>query len=618
LVQHDSTRLPLRNDPFVAFVDAAPILMWLADADGWRTFFNLPWLDFTGRTLADEIGDGWQAGVHEDDRRAYRTAFETFRTGDPFQIEYRLRRSDGAFCNMVDRIAPRLDADGCRTGFIGCCVETTAHVNALAALQESETRFRLLAENAGDMIYRYRVQPTYGTEYISRAVTAITGRTPQEFAEDAELPGAAMHPDDRPLAEEMRRSPAQFPEPTVIRWIHREGHVVYVEHRNTPIHDAEGRLVALEGIGRDVSERMAAQERLAESETRFRLLAENASDLIYRYAIAPLRCEYISPAATTITGYSPQDFYADRLLPEKALHPEDRWLLTAGQLHPETLRDPFLVRWCHPDGRIVAVEHRNTPVYTDTGRLIAIEGIGRDVTETLAIHDRLRRSETHLRRLTASLHKARETERAHVARELHDELGQTLTSLKLDLTRTVRDLLPLQLAPAMIDRMQSMVGGIEVATESVRRLATALRPPALDHLGLGAAIELEASAVARRTGLRCRISGTLRTAGLGVDKTTAVFRIVQEALTNIVRHADASAIRLTMRQTEDQFTVKIQDNGRGITPAQLTNPSSIGVLGMQERAELIGAQLTISTKPGKGTAIVIVAPLSREPDAAAT
>jgi signal transduction histidine kinase len=159
--------------------------------------------------------------------------------------------------------------------------------------------------------------------------------------------------------------------------------------------------------------------------------------------------------------------------------------------------------------------------------------------------------------------------------------------------------------------MQSMVGNIDVATETVRRLATNLRPPALDHLGLAAAIELEAAAVARRTGLRCRVTGRLRTSGTP-EQTTAVFRIVQEALMNVVRHAGASAVRIVMRDTPGHLSVKIQDNGRGITARQLDDPGSIGLLGMRERAELIGGQLQITSKRGKGTAILIMAPASRE------
>ena len=284
----------------------------------------------------------------------------------------------------------------------------------------------------------------------------------------------------------------------------------------------------------------------------------------------------------------------------RIVHPDDRPLAIAMAERAVDFQTPTVLRYVRPDGRIVSVEHRNTPIFDDQGRVVAIEGIGRDVTETLAIHNRLRVSETQLRRLAAGLHSARESERAHVARELHDELGQTLTSLKIDLTRTVRDLIPHQLTPEMIDRMQSMVGGIEVATETVRRLATSLRPPALDHLGLAAAIELEGAALARRTGLRVRTSGNLRTTRLTAEQTTAVFRIVQEALTNVVRHADASAVRIVMRQTPQHISVNIQDNGRGSAPRRIDDPASIGLLGMRERAELIGARLAISGRAGQG------------------
>jgi len=254
------------------------------------------------------------------------------------------------------------------------------------------------------------------------------------------------------------------------------------------------------------------------------------------------------------------------------------------------------------------VEHRNNPVFDSAGALVAIEGMGRDVTEALAVQNRLRESESQLRRLAASVNSARETERADVARELHDELGQTLTGLKLELSRTVRQLMARGLEPEMIDRMQSMVGAIEVATETVRRLASTLRPPALDHLGLGAAIELEAAAIARRTGVRCRIAGSVKATALTPDQTTAIFRIVQEALTNVVRHADASAVKISMRQTTRSTSLTIQDNGRGINPKALADPVSIGLLGMRERAQLIGAKLSITARPGKGTAVVVTVP----------
>lgn len=330
---------------------------------------------------------------------------------------------------------------------------------------------------------------------------------------------------------------------------------------------------------------------------------------MYRFRVAaPRGYDYINSACLAICGRGPEEFYANPDLILSCVHPDDRPLVEpVFQEDPANVKTAIQLRWVHPDGTIVWAEHRRVLITDQRGRLIAIEGVGRDITKNLEIQNRLRESKGRLRRLAASLDSAREAERAHLSRELHDELGQSLTSLKMDLTRTVRDLLPLKLAPEMIDRMQSMVGSIEVATETVRRLATTLRPPALDHLGLAAAIELEAAAVSRRTGLRCRVSGNVRD-GLTAEQTTAIFRIVQESLTNVVRHANASAVRIVMRHTLHNVSVTIQDNGRGISLQALRNPASIGLLGMRERAELVGGRLLISARPGKGAAVLIVVP----------
>lgn len=361
-------------------------------------------------------------------------------------------------------------------------------------------------------------------------------------------------------------------------------------------------------------QRSPVKARVGGSQQLFHRLLENAHDVVYRYRVTPPRgYDYINSACLAITGHSPEEFYDNPDLALDCVHPDDRPLVSEGGQDDPTKRQLAIqLRWVHPDGKVVWADHRHVPILDQSGRVIAIEGVGRDITKSLDIQNRLRESESQLRRLAAGLRSAREAELAHLSRELHDELGQILTSLKMDLTRTVRDLLPLAPAPTMIDRMQSMVGNIDVATETVRRLATNLRPPALDHLGLAAAIELEAAAVSRRTGLRCRVTGRLRTSGTQ-EQTTAVFRIVQEALINAARHAGASAVRIVMSETPGHMSVKVHDNGRGITGRELDDPGSIGLLGMRERAELIGGQLQITAQRGKGTAILITAPVTRQP-----
>jgi signal transduction histidine kinase len=226
-----------------------------------------------------------------------------------------------------------------------------------------------------------------------------------------------------------------------------------------------------------------------------------------------------------------------------------------------------------------------------------------------AAHDEPHPSKAQLRGLAARVALAREQERAAVARQLHDELGQELTVLKYELVHTAALLVEAGLPPQLIDRLQSLIGIVEVTTGAVRRIAHDLRPPALDHLGLAAAIEFEAAAVSRRTGLRCRVSPLQRASLLDHVRSIAAFRVFQEAMTNIARHANASAVRIRLSEARGVFTMDIHDNGRGITKNQISDVSSVGLLGMREAVEPLGGALSVLGRRGRGTQVIVRFPL---------
>ena len=231
---------------------------------------------------------------------------------------------------------------------------------------------------------------------------------------------------------------------------------------------------------------------------------------------------------------------------------------------------------------------------------------GRGTAARLAETEKLlQRSRDQLRRLAASLQTAREEERTALARELHDELGQTLTALKLEILRMADMVKGVPLRPGAVDRLQSLVGLVEVAVAMVKRIATTLRPPALDHLGLTEAIRFEAAAFRVRSGLRCHVAANKEIVTLTEAQQTALFRIFQEALTNVARHAEASAVRVRLVDAPATFELRVQDNGRGITKAQASDTESIGLLGMRERAAQVGAVIKISAAPGKGTVVAV-------------
>lgn len=214
-----------------------------------------------------------------------------------------------------------------------------------------------------------------------------------------------------------------------------------------------------------------------------------------------------------------------------------------------------------------------------------------------------------LRQLSARAEAAREEERARLARELHDELGQILTGIKIDLSSLTAELTtaPGQPTITVANKLQSMAGLVEVAMKTVQQIASELRPPVLDHFGLAEALRWEAAMFEQRTGIRCRVA-TRGRAELEPARATAVFRIFQEALTNVARHAAAGAVRVTLRETGRLLVLDIRDNGRGLSARAAADPRSSGLLGMHERARMLGGSLQISGARGRGTLIALRIP----------
>lgn len=265
----------------------------------------------------------------------------------------------------------------------------------------SERGFRLLAEAGQDVIFRYRLSPTHGHEYISPSVAVLIGYTPEEFYADPDLILKIVHPADRPLLDRLGRNPAARTVSVVLRWIRKDGAVCWTEQRSVPLRDAAGHLVAIEGVARDVTERKHLEDTLRASEQRFRLLAEQARDVIFRYRVSPTPGpEYISPAVTSLTGYTPEEFYADPELPARIIHPDDRALHDSLVQDPvPAARLPVVLRWIRKNGTIVWTEHRYTAVADNTGSIVAIEGIARDVTERKLAEEALRASEERYRNI---------------------------------------------------------------------------------------------------------------------------------------------------------------------------------------------------------------------------
>jgi PAS domain S-box-containing protein len=250
----------------------------------------------------------------------------------------------------------------------------------------------------------------------------------------------------------------------------------------------------------------------------------------------------------------------------------------------------------------IAVE--NAQLYEATKRQ-ALQ-LEKDITERERAEEQLKRSREQLRNLARHLESVREAERAMIAREIHDELGQMLTGLKIDLAWLHSRLSEDQ--ASVLDRTEAMSKLIDTTMKTVRRISSSLRPAILDDFGLVAAIKWQAEEFETRTGIQCRL--TLPPHDITLDRrgSTSIFRVFQETLTNVARHANATEVNITLRTAAGNLILEITDNGKGITESEIYDFRSLGLLGMRERVLLLGGEFNIRGVKGKGTTLTVRAP----------
>jgi PAS domain S-box-containing protein len=239
-----------------------------------------------------------------------------------------------------------------------------------------------------------------------------------------------------------------------------------------------------------------------------------------------------------------------------------------------------------------------------------------DITERKLAEERLKSSREQLRALTAHLQLVREEERTRIAREIHDELGQSLTALKMDLSWLGCRLSDEQ--THLTERVRCMSTLVDSTMQVVRRISAELRPGVLDDLGLTAAIEWQVQEFQNRTGVKCQFASDPEDIAIDQARSTAVFRILQESLTNIARHANSSKVSIRLKEKHGELTLEVRDNGCGITRHQASSPRSLGLIGMRERALLWGGKLNVSGIVGRGTRVKVRIPIEKFGEAVET
>jgi PAS domain S-box-containing protein len=231
-----------------------------------------------------------------------------------------------------------------------------------------------------------------------------------------------------------------------------------------------------------------------------------------------------------------------------------------------------------------------------------------DINDRKQAEEQLQASRERLRNLSAHLESVREEERRNMAREIHDELGQILTALKIDLSSLTGGSNEAQ--QSLPKKVISMSELIDMAIETVRRISTELRPTILDDLGIAAALEWQAEDFHKRTKIRCEFTSKPKDIVLDADRSTAIFRIFREALTNVARHSAASSVKAVLTKETDKIVLTIKDDGKGIENKHIGDPKAFGIIGMRERAHFLGGEVRFNSAVGKGTLITVIIPLT--------
>ncbi len=487
----------------------------------------------------------------------------------------------------------------------------TARRRTEKALQESLAKQTLVIRALPVVIYSSRASMDFATLWMSDNIEKVSGFPSGVFLKDTGLWAARCHPDDRErVFQEFQRLQEVGTLNVEYRWQVADGTYRWFLNQAVLQTTPDGQAKEILGLWFDITERKATEDRLREVNERLAALVQ-ASPVGIVILDADGLCQLWNPAAEHIFAWR-EDEVLGRPLPTVAPEQSDEHrLLRERVLKDEAFTDLEVIRH-KKDGTPVCISLSTAPLRDPSGTICGLLGLMVDMTQRKEADLQLCQSRDQLRALTTRLHSAREEEGTRIAREVHDELGQAMTSLKLDLSWMARRLSIPETADSrgqLLERIQGTMRELEVTIQTVRAIATALRPSVLDELGLAAALDWQTRDFEKRTGIRCKWSMPQVPIPIGPDQATAIFRIYQEILTNVARHAQASHTRIHLGISAGWLVLEVCDNGRGIPESSLANLNSLGLLGMRERAAQWGGDISILGAEGMGTTVRVRLPL---------
>jgi PAS domain S-box-containing protein len=474
-------------------------------------------------------------------------------------------------------------------------------------------REALILRTVPVVMYSAKPSGDYGALWVSENIEAVTGYAPRFFLDDSSLWVSRLHPHDH--EKTLKGFEMLLHDGTLAveyRWQTRSGEYRWFRDEAVLIRRSDGTPQEIVGLWTDVTKRKQASE-----------LIRRQSDIINQIQETVIaidlggRVMNWNRGAERMLGYSQEEALGKHI---SFIYPEeDREFLEREVLGPVKAKGTHQVevRRLIKSGALRVAQLSLTLLRDDADSPIGIIGYSMDITDRKRGEEALLNSRNQLAALAVRLESVREEERTRIALEVHDVLGGALTGLKLDVVwvhKRITESNESARHAALLARLESARGLLDSTIQSVRDIATTLRPGVLDELGLEAAVEWQAQEFQHRTGIVCDTTIRPRNMALSPEQSTALFRILQEILTNVARHAQATNVDIRLEQSGEQVVLQVGDNGKGISGVEQSGPKAFGLLGMRLRAQQQGGSFDIQGTPGTGTMVTVNIPLYRTTD----
>ncbi len=592
---------------FRSVFEASPLGILLVDPDEGITSVNPAAEDILGYPREELTGRFPSEITHPEDQEPSRTLSRKMLTGEGegFSLEKRFQRRDGTFVPCRLSTQPIHGPNGELVAGLGIIADVTKLKTSEAALAKSERRFRNLVETSQDLIWqcdlegRLRYLNPAWEETHGLAAEELLGKKLQDLAKPS------LQARDAGMLDVVFSGLAVRGHRT--EHTGKDGKTIHLLMNALPMRGRDNSPVGAQGAAYDLTDLILTEEALRSSEARFRATFEQAAVGVTHLSQEG-RLLRVNKKLAEILGYATEELTGTLLA--DVIHSEDSDALLdlLGGIWNGTIRAGSLEgRFVRRDGTLGWLSFTSTLARDQAGGPGYEIAVIEDISQRKAGEEELKESRRRLQNLAARMEEARENERAGIARELHDELGQNLTALRMDLVSLTqamdRD------RRSYTEDLHGLVGMVDESIASVQSMSARLRTPILDVLGLRAAVEWQVEEFTRRSGIRCHAEITSDFSWASDRITTATFRILQEALTNVARHAQAQnvAIRLVGR-ADRGLLLEVEDDGIGVPAAALSSHESLGLIGMRERAEGLSGTLEIEALTKGGTRIRLQLP----------